>query len=208
MHISSIDEILSEFKLGHFVIMVDNANRENEGDLMLAAEFATAEKINFLLKEARGLICLTLTEKKVEQLKLPLMKSDLHASPNNHAAFTYTIEAAIGVTTGISAKERAHTIQVAIKNDSTAVDVTSPGHVFPLRAARGGVLSRAGHTEASVDLAMLAGLNPSGVLCEVLDDEGNAANNIYLTEFAKKFNFKIGSVEELIRYRKQTQSNL
>lgn len=203
MHISSVEEILAEFKKGQFVIMVDHKDRENEGDLMCAAEFVTPEKINFLLREARGLICLTLTHLQVGQLRLPMMRSTVHASHQHHAAFTYSIEAAQGVTTGISARERAHTILTAIQRTATPTDIVSPGHVFPLQAVPGGVLTRAGHTEASVDLAALAGLNPSAVLCEVLDENGEAAKNEFLKVFAEKFNIKIGSVEDLVNFRKK-----
>jgi 3,4-dihydroxy 2-butanone 4-phosphate synthase/GTP cyclohydrolase II len=172
---------------------------------MLPAEFVTAEKINFLLKEARGLICLTLTHLQVDRLGLSLMKSDNHGMHPHHAAFTFSIEAANGVTTGISARERAITIQTAIKREAKSTDVVSPGHVFPLRAAPGGVLARAGHTEASVDLAALAGLNPSAVICEVLDDNGEAAKSDYLSGFAQKHGIKIGTVEGLINFRKNCQ---
>jgi len=206
MQISSTEEILTDFKQGRFVILVDHSERENEGDLMLAAEFASAENLNFLLKEARGMICLSLSHIQIDRLRLPLMRSEVHSSHPNHAAFTYSIEAARGVTTGISARERAHTIQTAIKRDASASDIVSPGHVFPLRAVPGGVLNRAGHTEASVDLAGLAGLNPAAVICEILDDKGEAAKNEYLGEFAKKFNIKIGTVSDLIQYRKQKQA--
>lgn len=207
MQISTTEEILTEFKQGRFVILVDHRERENEGDLMLAAEFATAENINFLLKEARGMICLTLTDLQTDRLRLPLMKSDIHTSHPNHAAFTYSIEAARGITTGISARERAHTIQTAIKKEAVVGDIVSPGHVFPLRAVPGGVLSRPGHTEASVDLAKLTGLNPAAVICEILDEEGEAAKSDYLAQFSEKFKIKIGTVSDLIQYRKQKQAS-
>jgi 3,4-dihydroxy 2-butanone 4-phosphate synthase/GTP cyclohydrolase II len=203
MQISSIEEILADFKKGQFVIMVDHKDRENEGDLMIAAEHVTAEKINFLIKEARGLICLTLNHLQVDQLKIPMMISEAHSTPMNHAAFTYSIEAARGITTGISARERAHTIITAIQPNAKPSDIVSPGHVFPLKAVPGGVLARAGHTEASVDLAALAGLNPSAVLCEILDDEGDAGINEYLQRFSKKFSIKIGAVDDLVAYRKK-----
>lgn len=206
MQISSTEEILTEFKQGRFVILVDHSDRENEGDLMLAAEFASAENLNFLLKEARGMVCLALSHLQVDRLRLPLMKSELHSAHPNHAAFTYSIEAAQGVTTGISARERAHTIQTAIKKDVAVTDIVSPGHVFPLRAVPGGVLTRAGHTEASVDLAGLAGLNPSAVICEILDENGEAGSGDYLFSFAKKFGIKIGTVADLIQFRKQKQA--
>lgn len=206
MQISSTEEILTEFKQGRFVILVDHSDRENEGDLMIAAEFANAENLNFLLKEARGMICLALTDLQTDRLRLPLMKSEVHSSHKNHAAFTYSIEAAQGITTGISARERAHTIQTAIKKDAVVADIVSPGHVFPLRAVPGGVLNRAGHTEASVDLAKLCNLNPAAVICEILDDKGEAAKNDYLSAFSKKFGIKVGTVGDLIHYRKQKQA--
>jgi 3,4-dihydroxy 2-butanone 4-phosphate synthase / GTP cyclohydrolase II len=203
MHISSIEEILNDFKTGQFVILIDDLDRENEGDLMFAAQFADSQKINFMSREARGLICLTLTPRHVEQLQLPLQKSEKHSSGgHHHAAFTFSIEASQGITTGISAHERAHTILTAIKSDVTPNDIVCPGHIFPLRARAGGVLERAGHTEASVDLAQLCHLNAAGVLCEVLDDEGAAAKGEYLKKFSEKFKIKIGTVADLIRYRK------
>lgn len=205
MHISSIEEILSDFKSGRFVILVDDQNRENEGDLMMAAEFVDAAKINFMLKEARGLICLTLSSLKVQQLQLPMLKSDLHKCGPQSAAFTYSIEASHGITTGISVKERAHTILTAIKESSRAADIVCPGHVFPLRAQDGGVLERAGHTEASIDLAKICNLNAAGIICEILDEEGSAANGSYLKKFSEKFNIKIGTVADLIQYRKTVQ---
>ena len=205
MTISPIDEILAEFKLGKFVIMVDNQNRENEGDLMLAAEFIDATKINFMLREARGMICLAITEKQAGQLKLPVMESSSHSHSRSHAAFTFSIEASSGVTTGISARERAHTMQTAIRPGCGPTDVVCPGHVFPIVARSGGVLAREGHTEAGVDLSTLARLNPAAVLCEILDEEGNAAGNIFLKKFADKFNFKIGSVDDLVIFRKKLE---
>lgn len=205
MHVSSIEEILSDYKSGHFVILIDDQDRENEGDLMLAAEFTDAAKINFMFKEARGLICLALTSGQIQQLQLPMLKSDLHKSSRNHAAFTFSIEASQGVTTGISAKERAYTIQTAIKKTACAADIVCPGHVFPLMAKDGGVLERAGHTEASIDLAKICKLNESSIICEVLDDEGEAASHAYLKTFSEKFNIKIGTVADLIQYRKAAQ---
>lgn len=202
MFISSIEEILADFKKGQFVIMVDSPNRENEGDLMLAAEHINGSKINFMLKEARGMICLALTEKQAKLLELPMMQSSKHGSERNHAAFTYSIEATKGVTTGISASERAHTMQTAISCTAKATDVVTPGHVFPIVAKNGGVLTREGHTEAGVDIASLCGLNKSAVLCEILDEEGNAASNSFLKWFAEKHRIRIGSVTDLVHYRK------
>ncbi len=207
MQISSTEEILTEFKQGRFVILVDHSDRENEGDLMLAAEFASASNLNFLLKEARGMVCLAMTDLQIDRLRLPMMKSDIHASHPNHAAFTFSIEAARNITTGISARERAHTIQTAIKKEAVVSDIVSPGHVFPLRAVPGGVLSRPGHTEASVDLAKLSGLIPAAVICEILDEEGEAAKSEYLKKFAEKFGVKVGTVSDLIQYRKQKQAS-
>lgn len=206
MKISPIEDIIQDYKSGQFVILIDDPSRENEGDLMLSAQFADAARINFLLREARGLICLCLHEKQVQQLRLPQQISDKHLSHRPHAAFTFSIEARRGIKTGISARERALTIQVAIAPESTAEDVVCPGHVFPLRAASGGVLERAGHTEASVDLAQLCGHRPAGIVCEVLDDEGNAADAHYLQKFSEKFNIKIGTVAQLIEHRRKNKS--
>lgn len=208
MRISSIEEILLDFKSGQFVILVDDKDRENEGDIMIAAEFIDSTKINFMTREARGMICLALTSKQVDQLQLPMLKSALHISHNNHAAFTYSIEASHGITTGISTKERAHTIQTAIRDNAMIADIVCPGHVFPLKAIDGGVLVRAGHTEAGVDLAKLSNLNASSVICEILDDEGAAAKGDYLKIFSERFNIKIGTIEDLIKYRKKMQKQL
>ncbi len=205
MRTSSTEEILADFKQGRFVILVDDENRENEGDLMVAAQFIDAPKINFMLKEGRGLIYLALTSEHVARLQLPMMKSDLHSSGRHHAAFTYSIEAGVGVDSGVSAAGRAHTILVAINEKATALDVVCPGHVFPIAARDGGVLERPGHTEAAVDLARLGGLNSSAVACEILDDDGACASRAYLHGFAEKFNIKIGSIADLIQYRKKTQ---
>lgn len=202
MRTSPIEEILKDFKSGRFVIMVDDRDRENEGDLMMAAQFVDGAGINFMMKEARGLICLTLTPAQVHRLQLPMLKSEAHTSNRNHAAFTYSIEASHGITTGISARERAHTIHTAISEQAGPTDVVCPGHVFPLRAQPGGVLERAGHTEASVDLARLCHLNQSSVICEILDDDGAAAQGPYLEAFSEKFGIKIGTVADLIHYRK------
>lgn len=207
MRISPIQEILSDFKQGRFVILVDDEQRENEGDLMVAAQFISAEKINFLSKEARGLIYLALTSQQTERLKLPLMRSELHSSSRHHAAFTYSIEASRGVGSGISAADRSHTISVAINQSSTSADIVCPGHVFPIVARDGGVLERAGHTEAAVDLSRLSGLNPAAVACEILDDNGASANRSYLSVFSEKFNIKIGTVADLINYRKQNKES-
>lgn len=205
MNISPIEEILSDFKAGKFVIIVDDKDRENEGDLMVAAEFIDSSKINFMNKQASGLICLALTPKQVDRLRLPMLKSAVHSSGENHAAFTFSIEASRGITTGISSKERAHTIQTAIREDVLVADIVCPGHVFPLKAREGGVLERPGHTEAAVDLAKLSHLNAASVICEILDDEGNPASGPTLKKFADQFQIKIGTIEDLIRHRKAIQ---
>src|SRR6201994_1127874 len=190
---------LAEFKAGRMVVVVDDEDRENEGDLTLAAEFVTPEAINFMAKYGRGLICLTLTEERADYLRLGPMTQE--NTSRFGTAFTETIEAREGVTTGISAADRAHTIRVAIDPRSTPADLARPGHIFPLRARRGGVLVRAGQTEASVDLARLAGLNPSGVICEIMRDDGEMARVPDLIPFCVEHNLRILTVAELIRYR-------
>jgi 3,4-dihydroxy 2-butanone 4-phosphate synthase/GTP cyclohydrolase II len=190
---------LEQFKHGRMLIVVDDEDRENEGDLTLAAEFVTPEAINFMAKFGRGLICLTLTEERADYLRLGPMTQD--NSSRFGTAFTESIEAREGVTTGISAYDRAHTIRVAIDPRTTVADLARPGHVFPLRARRGGVLVRAGQTEASVDLARLAGLVPAGVICEIMKDDGTMARVPDLVEFCKQHDMKILTVAELIRYR-------
>ena len=199
---NSIPEIIADFKAKKFVILVDDEDRENEGDLILAADFITAEAVNFLAKEARGLICLALTPNHVEQLQLPMMKSAIHNQGITHTAFTYSIEASSGVTTGISAADRAFTIKVAAAKNAKPSDLICPGHIFPLRAHPDGVLGRPGHTEASVDLAKLSGLTPASVICEVINDDGTMARLPDLIIFAQRFNLKIGSIADLISYRK------
>ncbi len=190
---------LADIRAGHMVIVVDDEDRENEGDLTLAAEFVTPEAINFMARYGRGLICLTLTEERADHLRLfPMTQQN---SSRFGTAFTETIEAREGVTTGISAADRAHTIRTAIDPRSTATDLARPGHVFPLRARRGGVLVRAGQTEASVDLARMAGLNPSGVICEIMRDDGEMARIPDLIPFCREHGLKILTVAELIRYR-------
>ncbi|MDR3727725.1 MAG: 3,4-dihydroxy-2-butanone-4-phosphate synthase [Terracidiphilus sp.] len=190
---------LAEIRAGRMVIVVDDEDRENEGDLTLAAEFVTPEAINFMARYGRGLICLTLTEERADHLRLfPMSQQN---SSRFGTAFTETIEAREGVTTGISAPDRSHTIRTAIDPDSTAADLARPGHIFPLRARKGGVLVRAGQTEASVDLARLAGLNPSGVICEIMRDDGEMARIPDLIPFCKEHGLLILTVAELIRYR-------
>ncbi len=190
---------LDEIRAGRMVVVVDDEDRENEGDLTLAAEHVTPEAINFMARFGRGLICLTLTEERADSLRLPPMTQQ--NTSRFGTAFTESIEAREGVTTGISAADRAHTIRTAIDRRSTAADLARPGHVFPLRARRGGVLVRAGQTEASVDLARMAGLNPSGVICEIMKDDGTMARIPDLVPFCREHHLKILTVAELIRYR-------
>ncbi|NCA26578.1 MAG: 3,4-dihydroxy-2-butanone-4-phosphate synthase, partial [Methylophilaceae bacterium] len=195
--------IISEIRQGRMVILVDEEDRENEGDLVLAAEFANAEHINFMAKYGRGLICLTLTEARCEQLNLPSMVEKNGSSMRTN--FTVSIEAATGVTTGISAADRARTIQAAVAKNACAKDIVSPGHVFPLAAENGGVLVRAGHTEAGCDLAALAGLEPASVICEILKDDGSMARLPDLVAFAKTHQLKIGTIADLIHYRSENE---
>lgn len=207
MQIHPIEDLISDFKQGRFVILIDDENRENEGDLMVAAQSISAEKINFISKEARGLMYLALTSEHVSRLKIPMMRSELHSSGRHHAAFTYSIEASRGVSSGISSADRAHTIAVAINEKSTVADIVCPGHVFPIVARDGGVLERAGHTEAAVDLSRLSGFKPATVACEILDTDGACANKAYLSVFSEKFDIKIGTINDLINYRKLKQKS-
>jgi 3,4-dihydroxy 2-butanone 4-phosphate synthase / GTP cyclohydrolase II len=202
-YISPIEEIIRDIRDGKMVILVDEEDRENEGDLVLAAEFATAAHINFMAKHGRGLICLTLTQARCRQLNLPAMVE--HNASSMRTNFTVSIEASSGVTTGISAADRARTIQVAVAKEAKAQDIVSPGHIFPLVAENGGVLVRAGHTEAGCDLATLAGLEPAAVICEILKDDGNMARLPDLIEFAKTHQLKIGTIADLIHYRNETE---
>src|SRR5574340_191261 len=204
MNISPTQDIIADFKAGKMVILVDEEDRENEGDLVLAAEFVTPEAINFMARHGRGLICLTLTEARCRQLDLPLMVSSNKAPLGTN--FTVSIEAAEGVTTGISAADRAKTILAAVKKDAKASDIVQPGHIFPLKAQKGGVLVRAGHTEAGCDLAGLAGLEPAAVICEILKEDGEMARLPDLLEYAKQHGLKIGTIADLIHYRSQTES--
>lgn len=199
MPISKIEAALEDIRQGKMIILVDDEDRENEGDLAMAAELVTPEAINFMAREGCGLICLSLTEERADHLELPLMVRENSSSFGT--AFTVSIEARSGVTTGISAADRAHTIQVAIADQSTARDLARPGHVFPLRAKKGGVLVRAGQTEGSVDLARLAGLKPAGVICEIMNPDGTMARMPQLREFAKKHQLKIVTVADLVAYR-------
>jgi 3,4-dihydroxy 2-butanone 4-phosphate synthase/GTP cyclohydrolase II len=202
--ISSVSEIVAEVRAGRMVVLVDEEDRENEGDLLIAAEFATPEAINFMARFGRGLICLTLTEERCRQLNLPLMVSNNRSPLGTN--FTVSIEAAEGVTTGISAADRARTVQAAIRPDASPQDVVQPGHVFPLMAQAGGVLVRAGHTEAGCDLARLADLMPAAVICEILKDDGEMARLPDLVEFAARHQLKIGTITDLIQYRSRTES--
>jgi len=200
---ATVPEALDEIRAGRMIIVVDDEDRENEGDLTLAAEFVTPEAINFMAKYGRGLICLTLTEERADYLRLGPMTSE--NTSRFGTAFTESIEAREGVTTGISAQDRAHTIQVAINSRTTAADLARPGHVFPLRARKGGVLVRAGQTEASVDLARMAGLKSAGVICEIMNDDGTMARVPDLVKFCEEHKLKMLTVAELIRYRLQNE---
>ena len=204
--ISSIEEIIEDLKEGKMVIMVDDENRENEGDLIIAAEKVDDKAINFMATHGRGLICLSLTERRVEELNLPLMSQNNES--RDSTAFTISIEAKEGVTTGISAQDRAVTIHTAINNNKSKDDIMSPGHVFPLVARDGGVLVRAGHTEASVDLSRLAGFIPAGVICEIMNDDGTMARIPDLIKFSEKHKIKIGKIVDLIAYRRQKDNFL
>jgi len=202
--ISSIDEILDDARNGRMFILVDHEDRENEGDLVIPAQMATPEAINFMATHGRGLICLTLPGERIDALGLPLMAS--YNSSRHETAFTISIEAREGVTTGISAYDRARTVAVAIDPAKAAADIATPGHIFPLRARDGGVLVRAGHTEAAVDVARLAGLNPSGVICEIMNDDGSMARLPDLVSFAQRHNLKIGTISDLIAYRRRNDN--
>ena len=203
MSISTTQEIVAELRAGRMVILVDEEDRENEGDLVLAADFVTPEAINFMVKHARGLVCLTLTEERCKQLSLPMMTTSNGTSFGTN--FTVSIEAAEGVTTGISAADRARTIQVAVAKNATPADIVQPGHIFPLKAQRGGVLMRAGHTEAGCDLTEMAGLTPASVICEILKDDGTMARLPDLIEFAREHQLKVGTIADLIHYRGQNE---
>ncbi len=204
MSLASTPEIIEELKAGRMVVLVDEEDRENEGDLVMAAAHVTPEAINFMAKHGRGLICLTLTDARCRQLGLKQMVTDNQAQ--HGTAFTISIEAAEGVTTGISAGDRAVTIQAAVKRDALPSEIIQPGHIFPLRAQPGGVLVRAGHTEAGCDLAGLAGLEPASVICEILKDDGSMARLPDLIPFALEHGLKIGTIADLIHYRSQTES--
>jgi 3,4-dihydroxy 2-butanone 4-phosphate synthase / GTP cyclohydrolase II len=201
--ISPIEEIIEDARNGRPYILVDAEDRENEGDVIIPAQFATPDQINFMAKHARGLVCLSITAERARQLRLPPMASDNQSG--HGTAFTVSIEAREGVTTGISAHDRAHTIAVAVDPTKGPDDIVSPGHVFPLVARDGGVLVRAGHTEAAVDISRMAGLNPAGVICEVMKDDGSMARLPDLVAFAQLHGLKIGTIADLIAYRRRTE---
>ncbi len=196
----SIEEIIADIAQGKLVIIVDDEDRENEGDLIMAAQALTAEHVNFMITHGRGLFCMPITAQLCQQLGLTFMAT--HNQSRFHTNFTVSIEATEGVTTGISTHERAHTVHTAIADGASAANIVSPGHVFPLVAAEGGVLTRAGHTEAAVDLARLAGFKPAGVLIEILNTDGTMARVPQLEEYAILHNLKMGSIADLIAYRK------
>ncbi|GAA0617808.1 3,4-dihydroxy-2-butanone-4-phosphate synthase [Thalassospira tepidiphila] len=200
-YLSPIEDVIEEARNGRMFILVDDEDRENEGDLVIPAQMATPDAINFMATHGRGLICLTLESERCDELGLTMMSA--HNGTRHETAFTVSIEAKTGVTTGISAPDRARTVAVAIDPNAGRHDIVTPGHVFPLRARPGGVLVRAGHTEASVDIARLAGLNPSGVICEIMSDSGEMARLPELVEFAKKHDLKIAQIADLIRYRRK-----
>ncbi len=197
--IALVQKAIADVRKGKMVILTDDEDRENEGDLVMAAELVTPQAVNFMVKHARGLVCLSMTDEQVTKLNLPPMVTD-NTSPRQ-TAFTVSIEASQGVSTGISAADRAHTIKTAIKPDALPADLSRPGHVFPLRARDGGVLVRPGHTEASVDLARLAGLTPAGVICEVMNDDGTMARRPQLVRFARKHKLTLLAIADLITYR-------
>ena len=203
MSFAPVPELLEEIRNGRMIVVVDDEDRENEGDLIMAAELVRPQDINFMVTHARGLVCLSLTRERCRQLGLPPMVRD-NTSPH-HTNFTVSIEAAEGVTTGISAYDRAHTVRTAVRPDAGADDLSQPGHIFPLMAQPGGVLTRAGHTEAASDYALLAGMEPAGVLVEILNPDGSMARRPELEVFAREHGLKMGSIEDLIRYRLATE---
>jgi 3,4-dihydroxy 2-butanone 4-phosphate synthase/GTP cyclohydrolase II len=202
-YLASAEELIEEARNGRIFILVDDEDRENEGDLIVPAQFATPDAINFMARHARGLICLAMTRPRVEQLGLPLMGQS--NGTRHQTAFTVSIEAKEGVTTGISAADRARTVAAAINPEGTRDDIVTPGHIFPLMAREGGTLVRAGHTEAAVDIARLAGLNPSGVICEIMNDDGTMARLPDLVAFAQLHNLKLGTIADLIAHRRRTE---
>ena len=203
---NTIEEIIEDLRLGKMVIIMDDESRENEGDLVMAASFTRPEDVNFMARYGRGLICLTLTAERCKQLRLPLMVNENKTAHSTN--FTVSIESATGVTTGISAADRARTIQSAVAPDAKADDLVQPGHIFPLMAQSGGVLNRAGHTEAGCDLARLAGVEPAAVIVEILNEDGSMARRPELEVFAKQHDLKIGTIADLIHYRIQHENTL
>ncbi|MDX1461100.1 MAG: bifunctional 3,4-dihydroxy-2-butanone-4-phosphate synthase/GTP cyclohydrolase II [Xanthomonadales bacterium] len=206
MPLNTIPELIEEIAAGRMVVVMDDEDRENEGDLVMAASMVRPEDINFMARYGRGLICLPLTRERCEQLKLPLMVNQNDARFGTN--FTVSIEARKGITTGISAYDRAHTIRTAVRPDAKPADISQPGHVFPLMTQPGGVLARAGHTEASVDLAMLAGVEPAAVLVEILNEDGSMARRPDLEKFAEEHGLKIGTIADLIRYRLENENQV
>jgi 3,4-dihydroxy 2-butanone 4-phosphate synthase/GTP cyclohydrolase II len=206
MNLNTIDELLADMRAGKMVVLMDDEDRENEGDLIIAAEHVRAEDINFMAHYGRGLICLTLTRERCRQLRLPLMVSDTNT--DHRTNFTVSIEAAEGVTTGISAHDRAHTIRTAVRRDARPEDLRQPGHIFPLMAQPGGVLTRAGHTEAGCDLTRLAGLEPAAAIVEILNDDGTMARRPDLEKFAQRHKLKMGTIADLIRYRLEKERSV
>ena len=206
MTFAIIPELLDELRAGRMVVIVDDEDRENEGDLIMPAELVRPTDINFMVTHARGLVCLSLTRERCAQLGLPPMVRD--NTSQHHTNFTVSIEAAEGVTTGISAYDRAHTVRTAVRPDARPADLSQPGHIFPLMAQPGGVLTRAGHTEAAADLSMLAGFEPAGVLVEILNADGSMARRPQLEAFAAEHGLKIGSIEDLIRHRSETEHTI
>lgn len=199
MKLNTVEELIEDIRRGKMVILMDDEDRENEGDLIMAASMVRPEDINFMARHGRGLICMPMTKERCEQLNIPLMSASTDAAFATN--FTVTIEAAVGVTTGISAYDRALTIRTAVKPDATPKDLTQPGHIFPIMAKPGGVLSRAGHTEASVDLALLAGLEPAAAIVEILNEDGSMARRPQLEEIAREHDLKIGTIADLIHFR-------
>ena len=206
MALNSTRELLDDIREGRMVVMMDDEDRENEGDLVMAASMVRPQDINFMARFGRGLICLPLTRERCHQLRLPLMVNENQARFATN--FTVSIEAAEGITTGISAYDRAHTIRTAVRPDASPEDLSQPGHVFPLMSQPGGVLARAGHTEASVDMAMLAGLEPAAVLVEILNEDGSMARRAELESFAQEHGLKIGTIADLIHHRMQTEKSV
>src|SRR5271154_6111195 len=200
---NGIDEILEDLRRGKMTVIMDDEDRENEGDLLMAAECVRPQDINFMARYGRGLICLTLTRERCTELRLPLMVSD--TGPNQRTNFTVSIEAAEGVTTGISAHDRAHTVRTAVRRNAKPEDLRQPGHLFPIMAQPGGVLTRAGHTEAGCDRARLAGFEPAAVIVEIMNDDGTMARRPQLEQFAHEHKLKIGTITDLIRHRLHTE---